>query len=121
MIDDETAHDARGVSHEAGLIGKGLAFARGDVEIGFVKQRGDAQAGGSGSAPTRQLTFGQPVQLGVEGGEEGIRRGAIAALGCSDEGGNCGTHAGLLRANGAAMALSVAQLAVATKALSSSD
>src|ERR1700722_11809417 len=119
MIDDETAHHARGVSHEAGRMGEGLPFARGDVEIGFVQQGGDTQAGGS--APTRQLTFREPVQLSVKGGEERIRGGTVAALGCSDEGGNCGTHAGLLRATGAAMALSVAQLAVATKALSSSD
>src|SRR4029077_10437011 len=41
VINDESAHGARGIPHEAGPVGKGAAVAGGDVEISLVQKRGD--------------------------------------------------------------------------------
>ena len=43
VVDDQPAHHARGVAHEALAIGKCRALAAGDVQIGLVQQRGRAE------------------------------------------------------------------------------
>jgi len=71
MVDDESAHNAGSIPHEARLIGKGIAIAPGDVEIGFMQERGNAQA--SGERMPRQFPLREPVQLTVQSPEQHIR------------------------------------------------
>ena len=78
VIDDQAPHDTRGVAHEVRFVGKHRGVARGDVQVGFMKQRGHAKA--APVAATGQLPLGQPVQFRVERAEQGFCGGSIAAF-----------------------------------------
>ena len=86
VIDDQPAHDARRISHEACAVGKGRSRPRRHGEICLMQERRDAEA--HGGAPPGQFPPGQSVQFGVECLEQ--RRGGrrIAALGGTHEGRN---------------------------------
>jgi len=86
MFDDEPAHDARGVAHEAGAIGEGGPVPLGHLQIGLVQERGDAQAGAL-SAPA-QLAAGEIVELRVESREERVRGVGVAFFRGRDERGD---------------------------------
>jgi hypothetical protein len=76
VIENEAAHDARGVAHEPVAIWKRCAAAFGDVEIRFVKECGDAEARRR-SAPA-QLAPCETMKFGIEGGEQCFVGQAVA-------------------------------------------
>src|SRR6266542_4230839 len=79
IVDDETAHRARGVREKPRLVGKCDAFARRDVEVGFMQQRRRTQMGRAAAPP--QLAAGDAVQLVVERGEQRAARGRAPLFG----------------------------------------
>src|SRR5437868_8002858 len=93
VIDNQSAHHTRGIPHEARAVWKAVAFTRRDIEIGLVQQRCDAEA--CWRTPSCQLSFCEPVQLGVQSAEKCIRSRAIAAFNRVDKRGNCRLHAAL--------------------------
>ena len=90
MVDDQVAHDARGVGHEAGAVGERAAFAPRHVEVGLVQQGRGAER--EVRALAGELAPGQPVQLLVQRPEQGIHGRRIAALGGGDERGQGTGH-----------------------------
>ena len=72
VIDDQTAHHPRGVTHEARFVGKRRSVSRCHVEIRLVQQRRDSEA--ARSAGARELARRETVQLGVQVAEQRIGR-----------------------------------------------
>ena len=78
VVDDQAAHNPRGISQKAVLIRKlGTATAR-DVEIGFVQKSRCTEA--NGSTPTAQFSPSQSVQFGIEHLKQRVLRRAVAAI-----------------------------------------
>ena len=71
VVDDQPAHDAGGIAHEAGVIDEHGAVFAGDREVGFVQEGGDTKPADR-SAPI-ELAAREPMQFGVERPEQRIR------------------------------------------------
>jgi hypothetical protein len=69
VVNDQSAHHPRGISHESALVRKSGAIAvpRGHVEVSLMQKRACADA--DGSAVARQFAPGQTVQLGIKSGK----------------------------------------------------
>ena len=93
VVDDEAPHHLGGIAHESRAVGKDR-LAAGDVEVRLVEQGGRADR--RPGAVSGQLALGQPMELGVEGREKRVGRGAVAVLGGGDEGRDGGGH-GILK------------------------
>src|SRR5204863_5573786 len=78
VVDDEAPHDTGGIAHEPRAIGEGDAFASRDVEVGLVQE--GRRSEGEGTAVLGELPLRQPVELGVESGEQAVGRRTITAL-----------------------------------------
>src|SRR5262249_26105745 len=73
MFDDQASHRPCGITHELRPIRKRQPIAARTVEIGFVEERGDAEA--ATSTRPGQLAPCEAMQLCVERGEQRLRRG----------------------------------------------
>lgn len=76
MIDDESPHDSRGISHESAAIGKGLALLCGHIKVSLMDERGSTDAH---LTLTRELAFGQPVQFTIKKSEQ-LTGGSFVAM-----------------------------------------
>ena len=90
VVQDERAHDAGRVAHEAALVRKHGSFPVCHVEVGLVKQGRDPER--QVGAPARKLAFGEGVQFPVKGREQRVGGGPVAGLAGGDEGGDRGCH-----------------------------
>src|SRR6266481_4182600 len=118
VINDQSAHHTCGITHEPRPVGKAVAFARGDVEIGLVQKCRNAEA--CWGSPSCQFPFCQSVQFRVQSAEQCIRGRAIAAFSRANERGNRRPHAALSCLRMALNRLSLAHLPVTTNVFSSS-
>jgi hypothetical protein len=87
VVDDEAAHDAGGVAHEARFVGKRGVAASGDLEIRLVQQRCRAERRGRAA---RELALREAVQLGVQGFEQPLGCSRVALFRRRDERGERG-------------------------------
>src|SRR6187455_1865590 len=83
VVDDEPAHHLARILHETRPIWKRGAVPAGHLEVGFVQERRRAQV--DAEPTSRELTAGQPMQLGVQGGKQNPGGGFVAVLGVVDE------------------------------------
>jgi len=82
VIDDEAAHHAGGISHEAGTIRELCAATARNLDVSLVKERCCANAH---RHLMRKLAPRQPMQFVIESSEEVVGDGAIAAFGRFEE------------------------------------
>jgi hypothetical protein len=83
VVDDQPPHHPRRIAHEAVAIRERCTGAAGDVQVGFVQQRGCAD-GHAGAAPG-QLAPRHAVQLVVERRKQLVSRAAVALLSGDNE------------------------------------
>src|SRR6185436_1073714 len=70
VVDDQPAHHPRRVSHEPRVVGEHRPVPPRHRQVGLVEERRDAEPGAGPLA--MQLAAGYPVQLGIQGIEQGI-------------------------------------------------
>src|SRR5690349_13230486 len=87
VVNDQSAHYARRIPHKPRPVGKLVSFTSGNIEIGLVQQRCDAQA--SRGSESSQFALRQPMQLRVQSAEKRVGGFAIALFSRPDKGGNC--------------------------------
>ncbi|HEY0745398.1 MAG TPA: hypothetical protein VGD63_01755 [Steroidobacteraceae bacterium] len=80
-IDDQTAHDFRGIAHEAGTIRK-FGLAMDHAEIRFMQQCGRTDRN---PRTVPQMVLSEPVKFGIERRKKPLFRARGTRLGLGDE------------------------------------